>query len=115
MLHIEISPKAPKPVITYTPKTYPITPVEKPNVIFTTAFERDKVIKELYSSCKYKVGDAVKDKQDNRYIVHHICQSYAELGGSKGDWPANNNPMIVTICTPEGVFSFCTTNYVEKV
>lgn len=78
---------------------------------------RDKIIREAYKNCKWKVGDFVmpysKEEQKRwgaeKCRVTGIARNLIEFG--EDDWPKTDNPMIVCVhiegttksfyCTPE--------------
>ena len=77
---------------------------------------RDKIIKDMYSKCKWKPGDFVmphSEPERHRFgrkcRVSAVARNLIEFG--ENDWPKNDQPMIVSVhiedtnknffCTPE--------------
>jgi len=105
-----------KPVV-YTPPApwkAPSTPAVTNIAVYNEARRRDNIIKELVKEFKMVEGQIVKPTATNQeYIINAICRSYAHMGNDV-DWPASDNPMIVTITsTKDQSVCFCTTNYLK--
>lgn len=108
-----------KPVV-YTPPTPWKAPstVVQPSVtniaVYNEARRRDNIIKELLKDFKLVEGQIVEAAVTGQeFILNKICRSYSHMGADV-DWPANDNPMIVTITsTKDQSVCFCTTNYLK--
>lgn len=105
--------KKPTPPISYS--YTPATPT-----LFTELNKRQRIVADQYKACPYAVGDkcvgvAATDKDTYGEVeVTHICRTYAELGKDY-EWPANDNPLIVTAYSPKAGLFFCSTNFLKKV
>lgn len=117
---IKVVLKDRKPVVpfTYTPPPWkgPATIVHPVSniTVYNETVRRENIIKKLVSECGFTEGQIVlSDVKEEEYIINKICRCYAHLG-SNVDWPANDNPMLLTITSVKNTsVSFCTTNYVK--
>jgi hypothetical protein len=108
-----------KPVVYTPPAPWKApSPVVQPSVtniaVYNEARRRDNIIKELLKEFKLVEGHIVLAVVSNQeYVINKICRSYVHMG-SDVDWPASDNPMIVTITsTKDQSVCFCTTNYLK--
>ena len=108
-----------RPVVAHIPYTPPVSAWKAPptvsNItIYNETRRRDNIIKALVTECGFTEGQVVLSAvKGDEFIVNKICRSYAHMG-SDVDWPANDNPMILTITSvKDKVLSFCTTNYLK--
>lgn len=108
-----------KPVVYTPPAPWKApSPVVQPSVtniaVYNEARRRDNIIKELLKEFKLVEGQIVQaEASGQEYILNKICRSYAHMGNDV-DWPASDNPMIVTITsTKDQSVCFCTTNYLK--
>ena len=92
----------------------------KANITLEVA-RRNGVVKTLCETFlkNFAVGEKVKlfgnsDMTGDTYIVS-VCKQYTDLGKNE-PWPANNNPLIVTLYNDDLNQTFhCTIGAVEKV
>lgn len=85
--------------------------------LFQESLRRDKVIKELAKTCKYKIGDIVKPYSKGQCAVmgeqvrvEKIVDSYAALG--REEWPKDDCPKIVhAYSIDQDKHFFCTPAY----
>jgi len=82
--------------------------------VYNESRRRDNIIKKLVEECGFTEGQVVVSAiKGDEYIINKICKCYAHFG-SDVDWPANDNPMIITATSvKDKVLSFCTTNYLK--
>jgi len=92
----------------------PTIPAVSNIAVYNETRRRDNIIKELVKECKFTEGEiALSAAANEEYIVHRICKCYAHMGADV-EWPASDNPMIVTIiAVKDKTVSFCTTNYLK--
>lgn len=82
---------------------------------------RDKIIRNEWNACPFKIGDTVYPKSQKDYIdygpveITAMLQSYKDTS-IEDEWPKNDNPFILTIKPLKGDQSlvFCTANWVVK-
>ncbi len=98
-----------------------MTPQEKNKTLFDEAMRRDKIIKELSSTCPYHVNDRVmfikpadEKKHGKEVYVTKIINTYGQWPRNE-EWPDNDNPMIVhlRVADRNNEVLFCTTNMVK--
>lgn len=96
------------------------TEAVKSQKLWDETIRRDKIIRELFAKCPYKVGDQVMfchEKDEKKYgktlTVTKIIATYAQWSRQE-QWPDNDNPMIVHVLVKETAeILFCTTNMVK--
>jgi len=103
----------------YVPPAYraPVATTQQPvsNItLYNETRRRDNIIKALVDECKFSEGQIVLSAvKGEEYVINKICKCYAHMGAD-AEWPANDNPMIVTITSmKDKTVSFCTTNYLK--
>lgn len=132
MLRLTLASKKPVKEL-WTHKTYPpIKSVQqqvlqqqpKPLInanMLTESLRRDRLIKDLVSKCKVKIGDICKpydesliEEYGDNIRVTHICDSYFKFG-IKEKWPEGDNPMIIHAWSDKKDATFiCTTEWLVK-
>lgn len=85
---------------------------------YKEAMRRDNIVRALYRTCPYKVGDtcflpaSAKKDYGTTAVVMHIAEQYIALGKDY-EWK-DDNPMIVYAKSDKGKFFFCTVSYLTK-
>lgn len=124
MLKFTISNRKQPPTPVVWPPKYmgpPVTQTPAVNVeLYREAQRRDKIVKELFKNLQYKAGDDVvpvkcANPDEELATIVGVCSCYAHMN-KDNDWPATDNPLIVTARRKkDNTIYFCTTNYLKKV
>lgn len=125
MLKIVVKDRKPKPVFpVYIPPKYVAPVYQQPKSTTPPANEgmwhevntRNEIIRKAYVACPFVKGQEVipfNPEDETKHgccTIIGICATYAEYG-KDCEWPAHNNPLILTALTKNNETLFTTTNY----
>lgn len=94
------------------------SPIPAHTDIYKEALRRDRVVRDLYSKCPYKVGEVCfistsgKKSYGTAATILSIAKCYADLGKDY-EWK-NDNPMIVYAISDTGQHFFCSVDYLTR-